>query len=79
MLKKLLLLLLIMYLGTSAYSQQNWLRLPFSQYVINADMYDGTTNWKYSETLDHSESIFYPPKPGEDWNNWFKKLKDYQF
>ena len=57
---------------------QQLLRLPFSQYVINADMYDGTTNWKYSETLDHSESIITPPKPGQDWNAWYKDLKEYQ-
>lgn len=78
MLKKIVGLLLMMYCGTSAFGQQNWLRLPFSQYVINADMYDGTTNWKYSETLEHSESIINAPKPGEDWDSWYKKLKAYQ-
>ena len=41
-------------------------------------MYDGTSNWKYSETLDHSESVINPPKLGEDWNAWYNKLKEYQ-
>ncbi len=54
------------------------LRLPFSQYVLNADMWDGTANWKYSETLEHSESVINPPKPGEDWTTWYNKLKAYQ-
>ena len=62
----------------NTYGQTDVLRLPFSQYVINADMYDGTTNWKYSETLEHSETIILPPKQGEDWHTWYKKLKDYQ-
>ncbi|MBC7934043.1 MAG: SUMF1/EgtB/PvdO family nonheme iron enzyme [Rhizobacter sp.] len=67
------------FCGFSAAGQkQDLLRLPFSQYVLNADMYDGTTNWKYSETLGHSESIINPPKPGEHWDIWYKKLKDYQ-
>ncbi len=62
----------------STFNKQQQLTLPFSQYVINEDMYDGTSNWKYSETLGHSESIINPPKPGEDWNVWYKGLKDYQ-
>ena len=56
----------------------DYLTLPFSQYVINEDMYDGTSNWKYSETLEHSESIITPPKPREDWNAWYRKIKEYQ-
>ncbi len=76
---RLIFLMLFIHPGNKVAGQdQNWLRLPFSQYVINADMYDGTTNWKYSETLEHSESVINPPKPGEDWNGWYKKLKDYQ-
>lgn len=59
-------------------SPDKYLTLPFSQYVINEDMWDGTSNWKYSETLDHSETVINPPKPGEDWNTWYKKLKEYQ-
>lgn len=58
--------------------KQDYLTLPFSQYVLNLDMYDGTSIWKYSETLDHTESIIAPPKPGEDWNAWYKRLKNYQ-
>ncbi len=56
----------------------DYLTLPFSQYVLNLDMYDGTSNWKYSETLEHTESVIPPPKPGEDWNAWYKTLKQYQ-
>lgn len=58
--------------------QENYLMFPFSQYVINTDMWDGTSNWKYSETLEHSESVIAPPKPGENWDEWYKKLKAYQ-
>lgn len=69
----------MLLLGGRASSQTGeMLRFPFSQYVINADMYDGTSNWKYSETLAHNESVIYPPKPGADWNAWYKELKDYQ-
>jgi hypothetical protein len=72
-------ILISLCLGNAVYSQNsNILRLPFSQYILNADMYDGTTNWKYSETLEHTESVINPPKPGEDWNDWYNKLKNYQ-
>ncbi|MEO7765798.1 MAG: hypothetical protein ABIS01_00175, partial [Ferruginibacter sp.] len=72
-------MLLLTIKFVNSYGQQpDRLRLPFSQYVINAEMWDGSTNWKYSETLDHSETVIAPPKPGENWNDWYSNLKTYQ-
>ncbi|MRX76971.1 SUMF1/EgtB/PvdO family nonheme iron enzyme [Pedobacter petrophilus] len=78
---KLLICFILLIAATELHAQNkqsDYLRFPFSQYVINADMWDGTANWKYSETLEHSESVILPPKPGENWNDWYKKMKDYQ-
>jgi formylglycine-generating enzyme required for sulfatase activity len=54
------------------------LRLPFSQNVINADLYDGTSEWKYSSSLPHNESVIAPPGHGENWDAWYATLKQYQ-
>lgn len=58
-------------------AEEFW-RLPFSQHVLNADLYDGTSQWKYSETLRHNEAVINPPAPGEDWDTWYAGLKDYR-
>lgn len=54
------------------------LTFPFSQYVFGFNPFDGVANWKYSKTLKHNESMIAPPAPGEDWNQWYSSLKQYQ-
>ena len=65
-------------LGSQLAAQSNYLRFPFSQYVLNIELYDGSSNWKYSETLDANENTIRPPRPDQNWDVWYKEMKDFQ-
>ena len=77
--KSLPLFVFFLLMGNSAYCQKaEYLTFPFSQYNFGFNLYDGAAQWKYSDALEHNESIIAPPKPDENWATWYEKLKDYQ-
>jgi iron(II)-dependent oxidoreductase len=59
--------------------QTEYLNFPFSQYVIRAD-WGMPIVWKYRpfEDIKENETVIAPPQFDEDWNSWYKKMKNYQ-
>lgn len=52
---------------------------PFSEYVIRSD-WAMPIVWKYRpyEDIRENESVIAPPAFGQDWNAWYKRMKEYQ-
>lgn len=59
--------------------KQDYLTFPFSQFAIRND-WDPPMVWKYRPFKDiiETETIIAPPAMNEDWNAWYKKMKEYQ-
>jgi len=75
-----LLIIIVLLFGANTFAQkQNFLTLPFTQYVVRND-WAAPIVWKYKPYKDivETESVIAPPKIDEDWNAWYKHLKDYQ-
>ncbi len=64
---------------SQAQHTQEYLAFPFSQFVIRSDWAMPIT-WKYQqfEDIKENETVIAPPAFDEDWNAWYKKMKDYQ-
>lgn len=59
--------------------KQEMLTFPFSQFVVRND-WAAPMVWKYKsfKDIEETETIIAPPKPGEDWNDWYTRMKNYQ-
>lgn len=78
--KSFLLVVFVLVNSFSAYSQNTeMLTFPFSQFVVRND-WAAPMVWKYQsfKDIEETETIIAPPKPGEEWNVWYAKMKNYQ-
>jgi len=65
-----------------ACSSHKTITFPFSQMVIGISGTNDNNlpaiNWKYTDAFEHNSWIIAPPPDTEDWNNWYRKIKEYQ-
>jgi iron(II)-dependent oxidoreductase len=81
---QLLLTLFILIAVKTGYAQQaprqtEYLTFPFSEYVIRSD-WAMPIVWKYRPFADikENETVIAPPAPGQNWETWYKRMKEYQ-